>query len=121
MGRDADLAAQAIAYRLKLSMAATRELLDDLEQAGVYVTYEATTGDLCPNCATHYATEATGFCVACDTEERLRRQRDADEAEEARLREEAERAKNQLKKERQRMREEYGANPRKTGGAASVN
>ena len=42
-------------------------------------------------------------------------QREADEAEEARLIEEANREINVVKKRRQRMREEFGVNPRKGG------
>lgn len=111
-----DEAARAIAVRLKLSMPAVHSLIDDLEHAGVFVTYRETTGDLCPNCAEHYATES-GFCVRCETEEALRLQREADEAEEERLREEAERARNIVKKRRQRYRELYDANPRKSRGS----
>lgn len=106
-------ATRVLAMRLKWTTADTRRLIEELEGFGVYVTHVPTTGDLCPNCATHYATERTGFCVKCTTAMDLERQRREDEEEEARLQEEAERAKNATKKARQRMREEYGANPRK--------
>lgn len=108
-----DDAARAIAYRLKWSMAAVRELLNDLEAAGVSVVFAPVSDEVCPNCGLHYATEETGFCVACTTERELERQRAADWEEEERLREEATRRVNAQKKQRQRMREEYGANPRK--------
>jgi hypothetical protein len=101
-----------LALRLKWSMADVRRLLDDLEADGVSVIYTPTTGDLCPACTAHYATEETGFCIRCTTDRKLERQREADEAEEARLREEAVRAVNEQKQERKRMRELYQANPR---------
>lgn len=107
-------AARALSLRLKWSMADVRHLIAELESDGVYVTYVPTTGELCPNCTAHYATERTGFCVKCSTEMEIDRQRREDEEEEARLQEEAERKLNAIKKQRQRMREEYGANPRKT-------
>lgn len=105
--------AQAIALQLKWSMVAVRRLLDDLEGQGVHVVFVPTTGDLCPRCAAHYATEDSGFCIKCTTDLSLERQREADAEEEARLREEAERAVNEVKKQRERMREIYDANPRK--------
>lgn len=55
----------------------------------------------------------TGWCIPCTAKWRIERQREADEAEEERLREEAVRAQNAIDKQRQRMREQYGANPRK--------
>ena len=56
------LVLQAIGYRLKISAAAAREVIGDLESAGVHMRYIETTGELCTNCATHYSTES-GFCV----------------------------------------------------------
>lgn len=109
----AEKAASEIALRLKWRMADVRTFVAELESVGVYVTYVPTTGDLCPQCVAHYATERTGFCVRCTTEMDLERQRQEDAEEEERLREEAEKARNVVKKQRQRMREEYGANPRK--------
>lgn len=105
-------ATAVLARHLKWTMASTRHLVEELEAAGVYVTYVPTSGDLCPNCAVHYATERTGFCVRCTTEQDTDRQRRADEEEEARLREEAERRVNAVKTARKRMRQTYLANPR---------
>jgi hypothetical protein len=55
----------------------------------------------------------TGWCEPCTTRHRLEQQRRADEEEERRLREEAAREANVIKTARKRMREQYGANPRK--------
>ena len=55
----------------------------------------------------------TGWCVPCTTAVRIEHQRILDDEEEARLREEAVRGSDVLKKQRQRMREEFGTNPRK--------
>lgn len=55
----------------------------------------------------------TGWCEPCTIRLRLERQRIADDEEEERLRREAEREENAVKKARERMREIYGANPRK--------
>jgi hypothetical protein len=59
---------------------------------------------------------ATGFCEPCTIKRRLERQRIEDGEEEERLREEAIRESNVVKQARKRMREEYGANPRKRQG-----
>lgn len=57
--------------------------------------------------------KVTGWCLPCTTKMRLEQQRIADDEEEERLMQEAQREANQVKKARERMREEYGANPRK--------
>jgi hypothetical protein len=64
----------------------------------------------------------TGFCVVCTARLKLDAQRIADDEEEARLAaeeaaamEELEREGDAIKKARQRMREQYNANPRKRG------
>ena len=64
----------------------------------------------------------TGFCVVCTEKLRLEKQRQDDSEEEARLAaeeavamEELQREGDAIKKARQRMREQYHANPRKRG------
>ncbi len=59
----------------------------------------------------------TGWCESCTARIRIEAQRIKDDEEEQRLREEADRADVQLRKERQRMREQYDANPRKRARA----
>lgn len=76
--------------------------------------------DWCIQCARPCAVldPATGFCVICTEKARNEAQRMADEDELLRLEEEARlkevmRERDAIKKARQRMREEFGANPRK--------
>lgn len=108
-----DAAAQALALQLGWSMTYVRKLLSELEAQGVHLVYQPITTELCSNCCAHYATQESGFCVRCTTEMELERQRIADFEEEQRLREEAERETNEVKKARERMRQEFDANPRK--------
>jgi hypothetical protein len=106
---DTDVA-RIVGYRLKLSGHSVRELLDDLESAGVHLRYVPTTGDLCP-CSYHYATES-GLCVKCETERELELQMERDDDERRRLEEQTTRRINATKKARERMRRQHMANPR---------
>ena len=77
----------------------------------------------CDRCATYRTVldPVTGWCVVCTERVKNEAQRIADdeeerrliEAEEARQIEEVMRERNAIKKARERMREEYNANPRK--------
>ncbi|TLM98383.1 MAG: hypothetical protein FDZ75_02475 [Actinobacteria bacterium] len=69
----------------------------------------------CIRCCTYRTVldPVTGWCVVCTAKARNDEQKLADEDEERRLMEEVGRESNAIKKARQRMREEYGANPRK--------
>lgn len=103
---------RAIALSLKWSASAVRGLLGDLEQQGVHVIYRPMSGELCPACTEHWATDE-GLCMQCLTERDLLEQRHAIEDEEARLEKRVRNARDALKQERKRMRERFGANPRK--------
>lgn len=63
--------------------------------------------------------EKSGWCIHCVRKLDLERQLIEMDDEERRLEEELVRRANQLKKQRERMRAEYGANPRKGSGKAA--
>ncbi|MDA3936949.1 MAG: hypothetical protein PF636_08890, partial [Actinomycetota bacterium] len=69
----------------------------------------------CVLCCSHrkWLDPKTGWCEICTTKLRTEKQRIEADEEEERLREEAERENGMARKERQRMREEFDANPRK--------
>lgn len=69
----------------------------------------------CDKCCSprHALDPVTGWCEACTIQARNEYQRMLDDQEEERLRKEAEKATNQIKKARERTREEFDANPRK--------
>lgn len=76
--------------------------------------------DWCIKCAQPRSAldPVTGWCSICTAQHKLAQQQDADEIERLRLEEqrqmeEVRRESNAIKKARERMRETYGANPRK--------
>jgi hypothetical protein len=102
---------EAIALETRLSRASVREIaellgvsLDKLER-----------GEWCIRCGNprSHLNPKTGWCDICTARVRLEEQRQRDFEEEERLREEAERENAVVRKRRQRMREEFDANPRK--------
>lgn len=107
-----DDAARVVAVHLKWSMTEVRALLENLEHQGVHLVSRQTTGELCPACAAHWATES-GLCVRCETERELADRRRAMQDEQERLEEEATKVRNALKTEHKRMRLPYAANPRR--------
>lgn len=102
---------EAIALELKLPRADVRTI------AGLLgVSLEALDrGEWCDRCCSWRSSldSVTGWCPICTERHKLEQQREADAAEEDRLRREAMREDAATRKARQRMREEFGANPRK--------
>lgn len=99
-----------LAYALKRSASDTRTLIDELEAAGVYMTYRPTTSELCP-CGYHFATES-GLCAKCEAEEEAFAAIEGIESERQQLAEYRTKLENVLKQQRKRMRSKFLANPR---------
>lgn len=74
--------------------------------------------DLCGSWRTQFD-HKTGWCRLCSARLRLEAQLQSDDEEERRLLEVLLREANRIKKQRQRMRETYGVNPRKGRGTDS--
>lgn len=70
--------------------------------------------DLCGSWRTQFD-KKTGWCRLCTDHLKLEAQMQSDDEEERRLLEDLLRQANRIKKQRERMRERFGANPRKGG------
>ena len=101
--------AKALAWR-------TEDLRAAAKAVGLSLSPMAPKPVLCPRCGHHreWLSEKTGWCAICNKQHRMAKLAAVYEEEERRLDEAVEREIDVIKKRGQRMREEYGTNPRKS-------
>lgn len=102
------LGIEVIALELKRKKSDVREAAATLRISLEVVEYPL----LCPRCGSGFIVGLKDWCPTCELEEKTIRF-DNDVAEEVRRQEEIDREDARLRKERERRREQYGTNPRK--------